>query len=74
MISELDGYRTNNKFQAALREKNSAANNINNLVSIVHLNFAQNKKTYAFFVDKLLFTKLYTLRISTKLVNFIQVV
>lgn len=71
-----------NEFQAGFRKNYSTADNIYNLTSMVHLNFANKKKTYAFFVDfkaafdkvsrNALIYKLHTLGVSSKVVKFIE--
>lgn len=71
-----------NEYQAGFRKNYSTADNIYNLWSIVHINFSENKKTYAFFVDfkaafdrvsrKALVYKLHTLGVSSKFVKFIE--
>ncbi|XP_059226649.1 uncharacterized protein LOC131998381, partial [Stomoxys calcitrans] len=71
-----------NEYQAGFRKNYSTSDNIYNLSSIVHLNFSQKKKTYAFFVDfkaafdnisrKALIFKLQSIGMSTKAVRFIE--
>lgn len=71
-----------NEFQAGFRKNYSTTDNLFNLTSIVNLNFKQNRKTYAFFVDfsaafdmiprKLLFYKLCCLGLSQKIVRVLQ--
>lgn len=71
-----------NEYQAGFRKNYSTADNIYSLSSIVHLKYAENKKTYAFFVDfkaafdkvsrSALIYKLHTLGVSSKAVKFIE--
>lgn len=71
-----------NEYQAGFRKGYSTMDNIYNITSIANLKFAESKKLYAFFIDfkaafdkiprKLLFYKLHTLGISTKLITIIE--
>lgn len=71
-----------NEFQAGFRSGYSTVDNIYNLASIVHLKLDEKKKVYAFFVDfsaafdmisrNLMFFKLHSMGISTKVVNLIE--
>ena len=71
-----------NEFQAGFRKGYSTVDSLFNLVSIVNINFNQNKKTFAFFVDftaafdmiprNSLFYKLSMLGMSQKMVSFLQ--
>lgn len=82
LINWVEKYNILNEFQAGFRPQYSTADNIFNLASIVHWNFKEKKKTYAFFVDfkaafdrvprGALIYKLQALGISTKVVNLIQ--
>ena len=71
-----------NEFQAGFRKGYSTIDNLFNLASIVHLNFSESKKTYAFFVDfsaafdmiprNSLFYKLWQLGLTRKLISLLQ--
>jgi len=72
------------EYQAGFRKNFSTADNIFNLANIVHLKFKEKRKVYAMFVDfkaafdkvprKLLFYKLRNIGLSTKFVNFVEMV
>ena len=71
-----------NEFQSGFRKGYSTVDNLFNLTSIININFSQNKKTYAFFVDftaafdmiprNSLFYKLSSLGLSQKMLSILQ--
>jgi len=71
-----------NEYQARFRAGYSTADNVFNLTNVMHINFNQNKKTFAFFVDfrcaydrilrNALFYKLASLGLSYRVVQILQ--
>lgn len=82
LMNWVENHNILNEFQAGFRPQYSTVDNIFNLASIVHWNFKEKKKTYAFFVDfkaafdrvprGALIYKLEALGISTKVVNLLR--
>ena len=80
--SWLECHNIINEYQAGFRKNYSTVDNLFNLTSIVNLNFYQEKRTYAFFVDfsaafdriprNALLYKLATIGLSSKILNIFK--